>query len=349
MKTINHNNRAFTLLELLVVLVMIGLVIAIAVPHVGGIIARARNTAIQAELARVPFKARDFRELQSPKTFRGFCENSHEWRRIRHAIETEHRMTGRVHCIDSPHFVAVSSGLHGLDHYWVVDTAGRNGLGSSVRGLVGYWRFQEERGATARDSATVNDGTLFSGATSCGNPPTAGCPTWRGGHLSFDGVNDWVDLGRVGTPSAKRLQLWEKMTYEAWVFIEGGSVGIARTILDNHGQDPGLFYEHGTFRWHVATVGGHINIGGYAPTHRRWYHLVGTYDFRKGANFYINGVLFGSSPITGRLSDPSDAGIGIGGGWAPPFHGLIDDVRIYNRALSPAEVAAQFEAGRWRI
>ena len=75
-----------------------------------------------------------------------------------------------------------------------------------------------------------------------------------------------------------------------------------------------------------------------------WTHLATTYD---GANmrFYVNGVLVGTTPGTGTINAANGA-LRIGGNNSAPlgqgefFKGLIDEVRIYNRALSSAEITA---------
>ena len=65
-----------------------------------------------------------------------------------------------------------------------------------------------------------------------------------------------------------------------------------------------------------------------------------TYD---GANlrFYVNGTLVGTQAVTGNITTSAQA-LRIGGNavWGEFFAGLIDDVRIYNRALTPAEITA---------
>jgi hypothetical protein len=70
-----------------------------------------------------------------------------------------------------------------------------------------------------------------------------------------------------------------------------------------------------------------------------WSHIATTYD---GANqrFYVNGVLVGTTPGAGSIT-VSNGSIRIGGDASSTgefFHGLIDEVRLYNRALSAAEI-----------
>jgi hypothetical protein len=76
-----------------------------------------------------------------------------------------------------------------------------------------------------------------------------------------------------------------------------------------------------------------------------WTHLATTYD---GANqrFYVNGVLVGTTPGTGSIV-VSNGAIRIGGNASSTgefFQGLIDEVRVYNRALSAAEIVTDMNA-----
>ncbi len=78
-----------------------------------------------------------------------------------------------------------------------------------------------------------------------------------------------------------------------------------------------------------------------------WIHLVGTYD---GANWRLfrNGALLAISPTAlGALTvDNGDWAIGsTGNGWADPFNGLIDEVAIYNYALSTNQIQGHYNAG----
>jgi len=73
----------------------------------------------------------------------------------------------------------------------------------TTNGLVGYWTFDEGSGTTAGDSAGVNNGTLMNGTT------------WTtgkvGSALSFDGVDDGVDLGKIDmSGNAMTISLWFK-------------------------------------------------------------------------------------------------------------------------------------------
>jgi hypothetical protein len=73
-----------------------------------------------------------------------------------------------------------------------------------------------------------------------------------------------------------------------------------------------------------------------------WYYVAGTYDGAY-ARLYINGNFNNQAAGTGSIST-SALPLTIGGGSGINFNGLLDDVRIYNRALSAAEIQALYNA-----
>lgn len=81
-----------------------------------------------------------------------------------------------------------------------------------------------------------------------------------------------------------------------------------------------------------------LSIGGSQLAVNTWTHLAATYD---GAmlRLYVNGVQVASRAQTGSIS-VSSGSLRIGGDniWGEFFQGRVDEVRIYNRALSPAEI-----------
>jgi hypothetical protein len=78
----------------------------------------------------------------------------------------------------------------------------------------------------------------------------------------------------------------------------------------------------------------------------KWYHIVGTYDGTV-MKLYIDGALDNSRSYVGGIPT-SDDDLIIGGYYSTDFlsNSKIDDVRIYNRALSAAEVKQLYNAGR---
>lgn len=201
---------------------------------------------------------------------------------------------------------------------------------ASAPGLVAAYGFNEASGTELNDSSgNTNKGTISGASWN-----TAGR---YGAALSFNGTSSRVDI-----PGTASLNLTTGMTMEAWVRPNVVPTGW-RSILTKEktgGLVYGLYGNSDTNR-----PSAHVSIGWEQDTRgtaqlavNTWTHLTGTYD---GTNLriYVNGVLASTKMIGGSL--PTSTGmLRIGGNvvWGEYFSGLIDEVRIYNRALSATEI-----------
>ena len=132
------------------------------------------------------------------------------------------------------------------------------------------------------------------------------------------------------------------MTLSAWVRPSGAGADWQTVLLK---ESPGfmvyaLYADTDTNRpsGHVV-VGGDLDVRGTAQlATNMWTHLAATFD---GSNlrFYVNGGLVATRAVAGSMSASTGA-LRIGGNatWGEWFGGLIDDLRVYNRALSQAEI-----------
>src|SRR6266446_2348635 len=195
-------------------------------------------------------------------------------------------------------------------------------------GLVAYYPFN---GNADDESGNGNQGTV-SGATI--STDRFGIPN---GAYYFAG--DGSDISISDSPS---LDITNALTLSAWIKIEAGGVAQPR-ILEKHVFDLGLSDTSGTPQLF-------LNIQNYpsggasiitAPLHSgQWIFVAGTYD-RQTLRLYTNGILAAQTIATVPI-DVNSLPIGIGQNLesgADWFKGYIDDVRIYNRALSSTEVA----------
>jgi hypothetical protein len=189
-------------------------------------------------------------------------------------------------------------------------------------GLVGYWKLDEGLGTTAYDSSDYNNHGIVYGAS------------WTSGKvnsaLSFDGVDDYVDCGADAS-----LMPTTAITLEAW--FKASDVNTYATIVST-------FYYEGYFL-RINPNGGIEFAPGICCSPPGtiqpgvWYHVVGTFDGTT-SRIYVNGELVGSQgsgylAYTGqslRIGNNPTTGL-----W---FNGIIDEVRIYNRALSQEEIVA---------
>jgi glucose/arabinose dehydrogenase len=198
-------------------------------------------------------------------------------------------------------------------------------VSESARGPVGAWGFDEAGGKRVRDdSGTGNTGRISGAVRTRGR---------FGGGLSFDGRNDWVTVG--DDPS---LDLERALTLEAWVKpSRRGTV-----LLKERG--PRLSYGlYARPSGHVFTRAEHALRGPALPL-RRWSHLAMTWD-GSVVRVYRNGVRVASHALSGAAAT-SDGPLRIGGNaiWPEFFKGVIDEVRVYDRALSAGEIARDRDA-----
>jgi hypothetical protein len=258
----------------------------------------------------------------------------------------------------------VANGSHSIQAR-ALDAAGNQTTSGSVtvtvqnavltfrNGLIGYWSFNETSGTTANDaSATGNNGTLLGDAT------------WAPGHirgaLSLDGQNGYVQV-----PSTPNLeQISSAITICAWVkfsnnlaYNSGDMQDVVRKVTDlSNNPPPYSAYDlvvqdfgGGTFKARMGVTRASDSIRGTsdwgsAHSYGSWYHLVGVYD-GSAVRIYVNGVQESSAAFSGNLLQTAQPlCIGRYGNVGEPVNGLIDDLRLYNRALSATEIQTLFNA-----
>jgi fibronectin type 3 domain-containing protein len=195
-------------------------------------------------------------------------------------------------------------------------------------GLVAGYGFDEGSGSTTADAAGSNNGALSG-------------PTWAlgkfGTSLSFDGGNDWVTV-----PDSNSLDLTAGMTLSAWVFPTVLGTGWRTVVMKEQGA--GISYDLYVNR-NTSIPIGEVDTGGVSGVNgtsqlplNTWTHLGVTYD-GSTLRLYQNGNLVSSQTDSGSIT-PSSGPLRIGGNgvWPEWFSGRIDEVRIYNRALSQPEM-----------
>ena len=213
-------------------------------------------------------------------------------------------------------------------------------------GLVSWWTADD----TAADLMTRNDAALVSGATYA--------PGQVGQAFSFDGVDDRVQL-----PDSDSLKLTESLSIEGWVSVRSYPT-FSGVILfrgdDRGGLDPYQVYisAGGNVRFLVSSLTGSASVKAPVPVPlNQFVHFAGTLDDTTGVmRLYVNGALAAERVTDVRpfreLDANSNPGIGIGnhGGYpiTPhnfPLNGLIDELSVYNRALTSEEVQGIYNSG----
>ena len=180
-----------------------------------------------------------------------------------------------------------------------------------------------------------------------GNNGTISGATWTtsgkyGGALSFDGTDDYVDCGNDAS-----LDITGDISVEAWINpIDSGEGGLGHIFkkLNILMFMKGAGDENIIFR---IKVGGAIKEAvstGDVVSYNSWHYVVGVFD---GTNVlvYVDGVKFTGSATAGPIDGHSSADLIIGTDSVSAsytFNGTIDEVRIYNRALTADEIQMSY-------
>jgi Tol biopolymer transport system component len=205
--------------------------------------------------------------------------------------------------------------------------------------LVGYWKLDQTEGNIAHNSAGFNDGICH------------GEPLWQptdgriGGALQFDGIDDYVDTDFVLNPVDG--------PFSAFAWIKGGAAG--QVIISQADTITGRTIKPGSVWLGIGTSDGKLLttltkslstplISDSIITDGQWHHVgivlveSGTLKFR---TLYLDGEMVAFDAQTVVLLS-LNGGIRIGAGNSLDaetfFSGLIDDVRIYNVALTPKQI-----------
>lgn len=227
--------------------------------------------------------------------------------------------------------------------------------GSYDGNLLSHWTLDEnEAGATVTDGNSNYTGTA-SKNTNVLNSSTGE----RGDAFTFDGTDDYVSFGDVAeldTASAFSISLWfnrnldnndaTNHNVENILIAQSSSADNDNIEIGSNGSSIQVYLD--TISYDPSTSPETYDIG---LTDDTWYHLVLTYDSGDSTemHLYVDGTLEGSSALWGSTLDSSAAsplsiGIARAGSdnWGD-YNGQIDEVRVYTRALSAAEVTDLYQ------
>lgn len=208
--------------------------------------------------------------------------------------------------------------------------------GATDAGLAGRWNFDSDDAAgllVLDSSGNANHGQLRGARW---------VPQGDGHALRFSGDDQYVDMG-----SPEALNITGPVTLEAWVHperIPDAEPGILGKSFGSYGL---TWYKDGSCYWYVGSGGNKCH----APVATgAWFHLVGTFD-GAALSLYVNGALADTAKSEFDAIPP-DTTFQIGrirantGSDAPTagFPGLVDDVRVYSRALAAGEVLDHYNA-----
>jgi hypothetical protein len=198
--------------------------------------------------------------------------------------------------------------------------------------LVAYWKLDETEGEIAYDTASDHDAMLQ------GNPVWQTTAGKVDGALQFDGIDDYANAGFVLNPSSGPFSVF------AW--IKGGTPGQAIISQTDGTGFGGTWLGANQADGKLVTNLMYFELGSESViTDDQWHH-VGLVWNGSRRSLYVDGQEVASDAhdlvaisATGNLYIGTDKNLEAG----TFFSGLIDDVRIYNRALSAEEIAALLE------
>ena len=207
--------------------------------------------------------------------------------------------------------------------------------------LVAHWKFDEGSGPVAYDSVGINHGIVYG-------------PAWvegaDNGALDFDGMDDYVEVS-----DSDVLDITDKITLSAWIkpdSISGIQFVVTKWGIDDIDCSYGLRLEDADVRFFLVN-GSSMTAKTYTDltvSQNDWSYITATWDGQT-MRAYLNGTVSDQNEIFVAGINVTDepvsigfnpgAGDGAGGGY---FNGTIDDVRIYDRALTDVEILQLYEA-----
>lgn len=226
-----------------------------------------------------------------------------------------------------------SGGSYRLDSGYVAQLQNSLELTIQPGGMLLYYPLDESDGSFVRDSS-IN--------TNNGN--TVATPTWTsgrvGGGISLNGSSQYVTGADVDSSTNITLSAWVNPNSSQTSSI----ISKHSSSSDNQGH---LSLTSNTPSFTITTGGTQRTAtAGSAISSSSWSHIVGTYD-GNDVRLYVNGVQAGTSAGTGAIATNAlswtigrDANAS-----SNYFNGVIDEVKVLNRALSVNEVDAEYDAG----
>ncbi len=196
---------------------------------------------------------------------------------------------------------------------------------------LSHWKFDEGSGTIAYDSVGNNDGTLI------------GDPCWVAGKIGsyamdFDGSDDYVDCGNDSS-----LDITDSITVGAWVkrpsFETSGTIA-GKTNGNSVTAGYGLFSYTDGLEFNFYSGGWRRTTPRVTITPNEWHYVAGTFD-GSNAYLYVDGEQKASVAYVGTIAAATGYSFYISfwrSGLPTYFDGVIDDVRVYDQALSAEEI-----------
>ena len=166
--------------------------------------------------------------------------------------------------------------------------------------------------------------------------------------VDFDGTNDYVDLG-----TSSSLNPSSSLTLSTWIYLNGSGTGSLPTIYSSSKDSAGsaggiaLAYTASKIRFYLDTTGSSGWV--YAetdssPNTGQWYHVLGTWN-GSTVTLYVNGSAQTTTASASTIGYNTDFPATIGRYSSNYFQGLVDEVALFNTALSSSDITAIYNSG----
>jgi len=206
---------------------------------------------------------------------------------------------------------------------------------------VGIWLMDETGGTEVSDSSKIgNSGEI-----------TSGSGKWVkgkfGNALELNGTSEYVEV-----PDSDSLDLEEQVTMICWFNWEGSGDGwqtfFSKGPMGGLEENYALFINTGSRHTHFCTnAGGRncLNSPNNAFEPQQWHHTAATYDGKKKIT-YLDGKVVQDDALGGNMVTNDDyLGIGFRQGSSHYWKGMLDDMAVFNRALSEDEIVDIMDNG----
>ena len=231
------------------------------------------------------------------------------------------------------------------------------------KGLLAHWRLDESGNTSIATDSSVNgnDATLINYTS---DPSSKWASAVINNGLEFDGFNDFLDHNVTTDKNIGTIAHWVNVDASGGSYILyyesnnsssiGNGFGTTSDVLEMHtaidvNDNASLYMQSGAGASTKFRLDGTSN----AITPGQWHHVAATWDFYNNtAKVFVDGIENASIDLSGIALEPKTTTvrrIGRAGSANRFLEGYLDDVRIYNRALSSAEIQSLYESANYDV
>jgi prepilin-type N-terminal cleavage/methylation domain-containing protein len=322
-----RRRRGFTIVELLIVIVVIGILAAITIVAFNGVQNKAKATSMMSDLESTAKQMEIYKlTTSSTNTYPPDITTANVKASNGASYTYYNNIQANTYCLTE------TNGT--LSYYVATNVTPQAGTCLVANGLVGWWNFN---GNSNDSSGKGFNGTNYSVTATIGQNGQANSA------YSFNGSSSYITL-----PNTAAITGNNPYTLSAWIQLNDltthhgilgwGSWGTSNTVTAFRTQN-----ESGIIGLRVYWWGN--DLAGSAPfiADGNWHLALTEYD-GSTRKIFVDGVMVSSDNTSNNNAIANDVAIGRTDG-VEYFAGSIDDVRIYNRALSNAEIQSLYTAG----